>query len=71
MGVILTGMGEDGAQGILQMKLNRCRTIGQDQESSVVYGMPKRAFEMGALEQQVPLTNISEKIVQFGEDQLK
>jgi two-component system chemotaxis response regulator CheB len=71
MGIILTGMGEDGAQGILQMKLNKCRTIGQDKESSIVYGMPKRAFEMGALEQQVSITNISEKIVQFGEDQLK
>ena len=71
MGIILTGMGEDGAQGILQMKLNNCRTIGQDQESSIVYGMPKRAFELGGLEQQVPLANISEQIVQFGEDQIK
>jgi two-component system, chemotaxis family, protein-glutamate methylesterase/glutaminase len=71
LGVILTGMGEDGAQGILQMKLNNCRTIGQDKDSSVVYGMPKRAFEMGALEQQVSLSNISQKIVDFGEGRLK
>ncbi|MGE5340171.1 MAG: protein-glutamate methylesterase/protein-glutamine glutaminase [Candidatus Omnitrophota bacterium] len=71
LGIILTGMGEDGAQGMLQMRLNRCRTIGQDQESSVVYGMPKRAFEMGAVEQQVSLTNISQKIVEFGEGKLK
>jgi len=71
MGVILTGMGEDGAQGLLQMKLNSCRTIGQDHESSIVYGMPKRAFELGAVEQQISLTHISEKIVQFGEEQIK
>jgi two-component system, chemotaxis family, protein-glutamate methylesterase/glutaminase len=70
LGILLTGMGEDGAQGILQMRLNQCRTLGQDEESSIVYGMPKRAFEMGGLEQQVPLSSISEKIVQFGEDKL-
>jgi len=71
LGVILTGMGEDGAQGMLQMKLNQCRTIGQDQESSVVYGMPKRAFELGGVEQQISLSNISQKIVEFGEGKLK
>jgi two-component system chemotaxis response regulator CheB len=70
LGIILTGMGEDGAQGILQMKLNRCRALGQDEESSVVYGMPKRAFELDGLEQQVSLRTISEKIVEFGEDRL-
>ncbi len=71
LGIILTGMGEDGAQGILQMKLNKCRTIGQDEESSVVYGMPKRAFELGGLEKQVSLSALSEKIVEFGEGRLK
>jgi two-component system chemotaxis response regulator CheB len=71
LGIILTGMGEDGAQGILQMKINQCRTIGQDEESSIVYGMPKRAFELGAVEQQVSLDNISQKIVEFGEGKLK
>jgi len=71
LGIILTGMGEDGAAGLLQMRQNGCRTLGQDQESSIVYGMPKRAFEMGALEQQSHLANIAQKIVEFGEDRLK
>jgi two-component system chemotaxis response regulator CheB len=71
LAIILTGMGEDGAQGIQQMKLNKCRTLGQDKESSIVYGMPKRAFELGGVEQQVSLSAISEKIVEFGEDRLK
>lgn len=71
LGIILTGMGEDGAQGMMQMKLNNCRTIGQDEESSVVFGMPKRAHEMGSLEQLVSLSTIPEKIVEFGEGRLK
>ncbi len=70
MGIILTGMGEDGAKGILKMRQNNCRTIGQDRESSVVYGMPRKAYEFGALEQQVPLANVSQKIVDFGEGRL-
>ncbi len=71
LGIILTGMGEDGAQGLLQMRLNKCRTIGQDEESSIVYGMPKRAFDMGAVEHQVSLSTIPHKIVEFGEGKLK
>jgi two-component system chemotaxis response regulator CheB len=71
LGVILTGMGEDGARGMLQMKKNNCRTIGQDEESSIVYGMPRKAFELGAVEEQVNLANISQKIVEFGEGRLK
>lgn len=70
LGVILTGMGEDGANGILEMRQKSCRTIGQDKESSIVYGMPKKAFDIGAVEQQVALTNIAQKIVEFGEDRL-
>ncbi|MAO64170.1 MAG: chemotaxis response regulator protein-glutamate methylesterase [Balneola sp.] len=62
-GVILTGMGADGAQGLLNMKSNGAYTIGQDENSCVVYGMPKAAFEMGAVSEQVPLRNIPEKIV--------
>ncbi|MCP4148932.1 MAG: chemotaxis protein CheB, partial [bacterium] len=70
LGVILTGMGEDGANGILEMKKSNCRTIGQDKESSIVYGMPRKAFEIGAIEQQASLSKISQKIVDFGEDRL-
>jgi two-component system chemotaxis response regulator CheB len=71
LGIILTGMGEDGAQGILNMKQKLCRTLGQDRESSVVYGMPRKAFELDALEAQVSISNISQKIVDFGEGRLK
>jgi two-component system chemotaxis response regulator CheB len=58
IGVILTGMGSDGAQGLLAMRRKGARTIGQDEGSSVVYGMPKSAFNIGAVEKQVSLGNI-------------
>lgn len=59
IGVILTGMGYDGAKGLLAMRQKGARTIGQDEKSSVVYGMPKVAYNIGAVEKQVPLNNIS------------
>ncbi len=58
VGVILTGMGYDGAKGLLAMKRKGARTIGQNQESSIVYGMPKVAYEVGAVEKQASLQNI-------------
>ena len=58
VGIILTGMGYDGAKGLLAMKRRGARTIGQDESSSVVYGMPKVAYEIGAVEKQVPLARI-------------
>lgn len=58
IGVILTGMGHDGAVGLMSMRRAGARTIGQDQKSSVVYGMPKVAFEIGAVEKQVSISNI-------------
>jgi Chemotaxis response regulator containing a CheY-like receiver domain and a methylesterase domain len=58
VGVILTGMGQDGATGLMSMRRAGARTIGQDKESSVVYGMPKVAFDIGAVEKQVSLLNI-------------
>ncbi len=58
IGVILTGMGYDGAKGLLAMRRKGARTIGQDEASSVVYGMPKAAFEIGAVEKQVGLQQI-------------
>ncbi|WP_234117994.1 protein-glutamate methylesterase/protein-glutamine glutaminase [Clostridium hydrogenum] len=58
VGIILTGMGYDGAKGLLAMRRKGARTIGQDEESSVVYGMPKVAYEIGAVERQAPLMNI-------------
>lgn len=58
IGVILTGMGYDGAKGLLTMRRKGARTVGQDEESSVVYGMPKVAFEIGAVEKQASLLRI-------------
>lgn len=58
LGVILTGMGADGAKGLLQMRQSGARTIGQDEHSSVIYGMPKVAFTTGAVEQQASLEKI-------------
>jgi two-component system chemotaxis response regulator CheB len=55
VGVILTGMGRDGAQGLLAIREGGGRTLGQDEESCVVYGMPRAALENGAVEAQVPL----------------
>ncbi|NLN66527.1 MAG: chemotaxis response regulator protein-glutamate methylesterase [Clostridiaceae bacterium] len=58
IGVILTGMGYDGAKGLLSMRRKGARTIGQDEASSVVYGMPKVAFNIGAVEKQVAFQQI-------------
>lgn len=62
VGVILTGMGSDGARGLLAMRRAGAKTIGQDEKSCVVYGMPKVAFEIGAVAQQVSLENIASKV---------
>lgn len=62
VGVILTGMGSDGARGLLAMRNAGARTIGQDEASSVVYGMPKTAYDIGAVEKQVPLNGVPQAI---------
>lgn len=62
IGVILTGMGYDGAKGLLAMKKRGFHTIGQDEESCVVYGMPKVAFDIGAVAEQLPLSAIAQKL---------
>lgn len=54
IGIILTGMGSDGASGLLALKNQGCLTIGQNKETCVVYGMPKVAYELGAVTYQVP-----------------
>lgn len=64
VGAILTGMGEDGAAGMLAMKRAGAFTIGQDEKTSVVYGMPKAAFDCGALELVCPLERIAEQLMQ-------
>jgi two-component system chemotaxis response regulator CheB len=62
VGVILTGMGADGAQGLLRMRQAGCHTVGQDEASSVVYGMPKASKDMGAVEFELPLSQIPNTI---------
>lgn len=63
IGVILTGMGADGANGLLKMRKNGAYTIGQDKESAVVYGMPMVAFNIGAVQKQLPLDRIGDEII--------
>ena len=58
-GIILTGMGADGAEGLLKMRQRGAYTIGQDEASCVVYGMPKKAFELGAVTRQATLGDIA------------
>lgn len=55
LGVILTGIGHDGTAGLLAMKQQGALTLGQDESTSAVYGMPKSAFERGAVLKQLPL----------------
>jgi two-component system chemotaxis response regulator CheB len=62
-GVILTGMGADGAKGLLLMRESGACTIAQDQESCVVFGMPKEAVKLGAAEQVLPLSRIPQAIL--------
>lgn len=63
LGIILTGMGQDGAKGLLNMKQNGARTIGQDEKTCIVYGMPKVAYDLGAIDYQLPITEIHKKIL--------
>ena len=61
IGVILTGMGKDGAEGLLAMRRAGAQTLGQNEESCVVYGMPKAANERGAVEAEVSLARIDRR----------
>lgn len=63
IGVILTGMGKDGAAGLLAMKRAGARTMAQDEASCVVFGMPREAIALGAADEVVPLADISERIL--------
>lgn len=66
LAIILTGMGSDGAKGLLNLKNNGCLTLGQNKETCVVYGMPKVAFEIGAVMFQLPLEQITDKVRELG-----
>jgi two-component system chemotaxis response regulator CheB len=63
LGMILTGMGKDGAQGLLAMRQAGAWNIGQDQASCVVYGMPREAANVGALDAVAPLAQIPRELL--------
>lgn len=65
VGVILTGMGADGAKGLLQMKKAGAYTIGQDKDSCIVYGMPMVAFNIGGVKKQMPLDQIGDELLHY------
>jgi two-component system chemotaxis response regulator CheB len=62
VGVIMTGMGGDGAHGALEMHRQGCRVLAQDEASSVIYGMARAAVELGAVDRILPLDQIAPAI---------
>lgn len=67
MGVILTGLGEDGAQGLLALRESGAHTIAQNRDSCVVYGMPKAAVRIGAVDEEMDLVRIGPRILELAE----
>ena len=65
-GILMTGMGDDGADGLLEMRNAGAATVAQDEATSVVFGMPKEAIERGAAGKIVPLGQIAEEILHAG-----
>jgi two-component system chemotaxis response regulator CheB len=63
VGVIMTGMGDDGAKGMLEMKQAGAFNIAQDESSCVVFGMPAEAIRMGAVDRVMPLGSIAPEVV--------
>lgn len=65
VGIILTGIGQDGAEGLASLREGGARTIGQSRESCVVYGMPRAARDIGAVETELPLDRIAQTALNF------
>jgi two-component system, chemotaxis family, protein-glutamate methylesterase/glutaminase len=65
VGVLLTGMGRDGAQGLLALRSAGARTLAQDEASSVVWGMPKAAIDLGAAQEVLPLNHMARRLTQL------
>jgi len=63
IGAILTGMGDDGARGLLELRNAGAPTLVQDEATSVVWGMPGAAYKLGAAEEMVPLERIAERLM--------
>ena len=70
LGVIMTGMGRDGAAQITEMRKKGAWTLGQNKDSSIVYGMPKVAFEMGGVQKQVALADMAKEISTLAKEHL-
>lgn len=68
LGLILTGMGSDGARGLKKIHSHGSYVLGQDEATSIVYGMPKAAFQIGAVDEQLPLDRIAARINQIIKD---
>jgi two-component system chemotaxis response regulator CheB len=68
LGLIMTGMGDDGAHGLLEMRAAGAATLGQDEASCIVYGMPKEAMKLGAVQRELPLQHLAQEIARFGRD---
>ena len=66
LGIIMTGMGDDGAKGLKEMHDMGAHTLGQDEDSCVVYGMPKEAVKLGAVNKELPLGRLAAEIVAYG-----
>jgi two-component system, chemotaxis family, protein-glutamate methylesterase/glutaminase len=66
LGIIMTGMGDDGARGLLEMRQAGAATVAQDEASSVVFGMPQEAIALGAAERVLPLDRLAGEIVRVG-----
>ena len=62
LGVIMTGMGRDGAAQLAEMRRQGAWTLGQDEQSSIVYGMPRAGWELGAVQKQVDLRSMADEI---------
>ena len=59
VGIILTGMGDDGARGLLEMKQAGARTIAQDEATCIVFGMPKEAIKLNGVDKVLPLSSVA------------
>ncbi len=70
LGVIMTGMGRDGAAQLAEMRKEGAWTLGQDEESCIVYGMPRAGWEMGAVQKQVPLMKMADAISSLAREHL-
>lgn len=71
MGIILTGMGDDGARGLLEMRQAGSYTLAQNEESCVVFGMPKEAIQRGGVSRIVPLSRVADEIEVYGRGKLR